>query len=368
MKIWDLDTPALLIDQEILTANLKEMQQYADKKQIKLRPHIKTHKMPFIATQQQSLGAVGIAVAKVGEAEVMAVHGMKNILIANEIVGIEKLERIAALMDTCRVLFGADSVCHVKEAEAVFSKHGKTAEILIEIEVGENRSGVIEEMDFQAILLEIQRSPHVEYKGVFGHDGNSYRAENTGQCRDISANAQKKLLSFAKLAEMLGETNEFISYGSTPAVLCGCEILEGVTELRIGTYALMDSSQANVNGDWNRCAATILSTVISLPTPDRVILDVGAKGLTMQERKEGICNSRGKGHILDHPGVVIDSMFDEHAIIHNKQFWNNVKIGDKVRIIPAHICPTVNLYDNAMFHSGDEVIGEIPILCRGKLT
>lgn len=367
MKIWELDTPSLLIDQDLLMKNLKTMQEYADQKHIRLRPHTKTHKMPYIAAMQQRLGAAGIAVAKIGEAEVMAANGLQDILIANEITGRQKLERIAALMDSCRVLFGADSVSHIREAETVFSQCGKTAGILIEIEVGENRSGIIRELDFQAMLLEIQRSPHVKYKGVFGHDGNSYRAKNAAHCREISVNAQKCLLDFASLAEKLGEKNEVVSYGSTPAVLCGCEILDGITELRVGTYALMDSSQAHLNGLWESCAATILSTVISRPTLDRVILDVGAKGLTMQERTEGICCSEGKGHILGYPGVTIDGMFDEHAIIHNESFRNAVQIGDKVRIIPAHICPVVNLYDSAVFCSGEEVIGDIPVLCRGKL-
>lgn len=367
MKISDLDTPSLLIDQDILTENLRSMQEYANRHHIQLRPHTKTHKMPFIATMQQDIGAVGIAVAKVGEAEIMAAHGLHNIMIANEITGQKKLERVVKLMDSCTILYGADSVYQIQEAEMVFAKHEKTAEIVIEIEVGENRSGIIREADFEAILLEIKKSPHVVYKGIFGHDGNTYRATSIEHCRDISLNAQERLLYFTALAEKLGCKSEVVSYGSTPAALCGCEILHGITELRVGTYALMDSSQAHINGDFSKCSATVLATVMSCPTSDRVILDVGAKGLTMQERKEGICCSGGKGHILGYQDTVIDSMFDEHAIIHSETFQSAVKTGDKVRIIPAHICPVVNLYDSAVFHSGEEVIGEIPVLCRGKL-
>lgn len=367
MTIWELDTPALLINQDILMDNLKKMQEYAEKKHVALRPHTKTHKMPYVAGLQREIGAVGIAVAKVGEAEVMAQHGQDSIMIANEIVGEKKLARIAALTETCSISYGVDSVFQIQEAEKVFSACRKTAEVVVEIEVGENRSGIIEDKDFLAILAEIKKSPHVSYKGVFGHDGNSYRAENVEECRKISLEAQKKLLHFASLADGNGEKSEIVSYGSTPSVLCDCDILEGITDLRIGTYALMDASQAHAVGTFESCAATVLAAVISRPTADRVILDVGAKGLTMQERQVGICTSEGKGRILEDTDVKIDAMFDEHAIIHNEAFREKVKVGDKVRVVPAHICPVVNLYDTAYFYSGETVTAEIPVLCRGKL-
>lgn len=367
MTIWELDTPSLLIDEDILMSNLRSMQEYADRKHVALRPHVKTHKMPYIARLQKELGAVGIAVAKVGEAEVMARHGLDSVMIANEIVGAAKLERIAALTDICRISYGVDSVYQIQEAESVFSAHAKKAEVVVEIEVGENRSGVIEDEDFKAIIREVQNSPHVIYRGVFGHDGNSYRAKDVSECREISLAAQRKLLHFAALADEMGEHSEIVSYGSTPSVLCDCDILEGITDLRIGTYALMDASQAHAVGSFDSCAATVLATVISRPTPERVILDVGAKGLTMQERQVGICTSEGKGRILENLEVKIDSVFDEHAIINNQTFRDQVKLGDKVRIVPAHICPVVNLYDSAWLCRGEQVVKELPVLCRGKL-
>lgn len=367
MTIWELDTPALLIDQDILMENLKRMQNYARENHVALRPHTKTHKMPHIAKLQKEIGAVGIAVAKVSEAEVMAENGLDSIMIANEIVGEKKLSRIAALTDISRVLYGVDSVFQIQEAEKVFSACSKAAEVVVEIEVGENRSGIIEDQDFLAILAKIEESPHVSYRGVFGHDGNSYRAENADECRSISLKAQKRLLHFASLAESRGAKSEIVSYGSTPSVLCGCDILDGITDLRVGTYALMDASQAHATGTFDSCAATVLATVISCPTAERVILDVGAKGLTMQERQTGICASGGKGRILEDTDVKIDAMFDEHAIIHNKEFRKKVNPGDKVRVVPAHICPAVNLYDTAYFYSGETVTDEVPVLCRGKL-
>ena len=367
MKIWELDTPALLIDRDILLRNLRRMQEFADARHVGLRPHTKTHKMPYIAELQRRLGAIGIAVAKVGEAEVMAENGLDEILIANEIVGREKLQRIAELTDRCHVVFGVDSTVNIQEAEAVFSAVKKRADVAVEIEVGENRSGIIRESAFRELLQEIKRSPHVNYRGVFGHDGNGYRAQDQEACRAISRGAQERLLRFASIAGEEGFERGMVSYGSTPALLCGSDILDGITDLRVGTYALMDASQAHVLGTYEHCAAYVLATVMSLPTRERVILDVGAKGLTMQERQEGICASEGKGRILEDTSVRIEAVFDEHAIIHNEAFGRTVKIGDKVRIIPAHICPVCNLYDTAYLCSGTDVVGEIPVLCRGKL-
>mgnify|MGYP000054925796 CR=1 FL=1 len=151
MRIEELDTPALLIDREILESNLQWMQDYANRNHVALRPHTKTHKMPAIARRQMDLGACGIAVAKVGEAEVMAEQGLRDILIANEIVGQRKFQRIAALRRAgCTVSFGggSPSPCRGGEAEAVFAAANVQIPVLIEIEVGENRSGIIEECDF----------------------------------------------------------------------------------------------------------------------------------------------------------------------------------------------------------------------------
>jgi len=367
MKYTELDTPILLIDREILMDNLRYMQDYADANGFVLRPHTKTHKMPFIAKMQEEIGARGIAVAKVGEAEVMAANGLKDIFIANEIVGHLKLERIRKLAETIDISFGVDTPCQVEAVEEVFASAAKPAQLLIEIEVGENRSGIIEEGDFIALLDTIKRCPHVHFTGVFSHDGNSYNAIDLEACREISLAAQRRTLHFAKRAKDNGLKPKTVSIGSTPSLMNDFEILEGVTELRAGTYALMDASQGHAIGTLDRCAATVLASVISRPTAERVILDVGAKGITMQERTKGICATPGKGTIKEYPDVHIFGVYDEHTIIYNKAFRDQVNVGDKVRIIPVHICPVCNLYDSAVLISGDEVVDEIPILCRGKM-
>ena len=367
MKFYELDTPSLLIDHDIFMSNLAFMQDYADRNHVRLRPHTKTHKSPELAKIQLEQGACGIAVAKTGEAEIMAAAGLTDIFIANEVVGRQKLERIKTLAETISISFGVDSPEVIPMIEEVFANAKKPAEVLIEIEVGENRSGIIEEKDFFLLLDAIRQCPHVRLKGLFSHDGNCYSAESVEACAQIAVGAQERTLHFAKLAESYGMACEVISYGSTPTFMNQVPILPGITELRPGTYALMDASQGNAIGSLERCAASVLATVISRPTAERVILDVGAKGMTMQSRSAGICATPGKGTLPDYPGVYIDHMYDEHAIIYNASFREQVKVGDKVRIIPVHICPVCNLYDTMYLIKDGEVLREIQISCRGAL-
>ncbi|WP_053363265.1 D-TA family PLP-dependent enzyme [Bacillus sp. FJAT-27251] len=366
MKLNEIDTPSLLINREIMMDNINRMQAYANKYGVHLRPHTKTHKMPALAHLQVQAGATGITVAKVGEAEVMAENGLNDIFIANEIVGEAKLGRIKKLAETIDISFGVDSIEQCKMIQEVFRDSEKPAQVLIEIEVGENRSGVIEEGDYTSLVEYIKNCSHVHLKGIFSHDGHTYKAKDLEECRRLYNEAQKRTLHFANLAEKQGCRLETVSIGSTPPLMHDFGVMEGVTELRIGTYILMDVSQGNAIGTYSKCAASVLTTVISKPTNERVITDVGAKGLTMQTRSEGICATTGIGYIKNY-GVHIDQVYDEHAIIYNQEFRNQVAIGEKVEVIPNHICPVCNLYDQAYLFSGDEVVDEIPILCRGKL-
>ena len=367
MKISELDTPSLLADRGIMLDNLSYMLSYAKENGCTLRPHTKTHKTPRIAKLCEELGAVGIAVAKTEEAEVMAENGLSDIFIANEIAGAAKLERIKKLAQKINISFGADCVEHLKLAEQVFSDSPVPAQIMIEIEVGEVRSGVIKDEDFLKLLEFFKSAEHVVLRGLFSHDGNCYRAKDMEELVSISKGAQERTLHFAAVARANGFECPVISYGATPTFMNRVPILEGITELRPGTFIFMDAAQGKAVGNMGRCAATVLATVMSKPTSQRVILDVGAKGLTMQKRSEGICAVEGLGIVKGFENVYIQRMFDEHAIIENEEFNKSVSIGQKVRIIPVHICPVCNLYDTLYLTDGEDVVEELPILCRGKL-
>lgn len=367
MRYTELDTPSLLIDREIMLDNCRFMQEYADRRKVSLRPHTKTHKMSKLALLQEELGAQGITVAKVGEAEVMAEKGLKDIFIANQIVGDSKLQRIKKLAEKVNISFGLDSIAQAKMIESVFADSSRPAEVLIEIEVGEERSGIIQESDYMGLLKYLRECKHIRLKGIFSHDGNSYAAENAEQCRIIHLESQERTLRFAQIASEMNFELDTVSIGSTPSMMHDFPILAGVTEIRPGTYILMDASQANAYGSLERCAATILTTVISLPTKERVITDVGAKGITAQTRSKGFCATKGLGLIKGWPKVSIFDVYDEHAIIYNEAFHDALQVGDKVEIIPNHICPVVNLHESVYLISDGEVVEEIPVDCRGKL-
>lgn len=367
MNYRELDTPALIIDRDIMMANIKFMQEYADQHGVALRPHTKTHKMPRLALIQEEFGAKGITVAKVGEAEVMAAAGLNDIFIANEIVGAGKLARIRQLAKAVDISFGLDSVPQAEMIEQAFEGAKKQAQVLIEIEVGEERSGIIEECDYLHLLDYLKTCKNIHLKGIFSHDGNSYGAKDIEECLEIHMAAQKRTMRFAQLAEAAGMKLEVVSIGSTPSLMHNFPILEGITEIRPGTYIFMDASQANAYGDFSRNAATILTTVISRPTPERVIMDVGAKGITAQTRSKGFCATKGLGLIKGWDDVEIFDVYDEHAIVYNKEFRDGLQVGDTVEIIPNHICPVVNLHEKAYLVSNGSVVEEIPVECRGKL-
>jgi D-serine deaminase-like pyridoxal phosphate-dependent protein len=362
-----LDTPSLLIDRDIMMANAKKMQAYADRSGVALRPHTKTHKMSRVAKIQESLGARGITVAKVGEAEVMAQNGLKDIFIANEIVGETKLRRVKQLARTIEISFGLDSIEAAQMIETEFADSERPATVLIEIEVGENRSGIVEEQDFLALLEHLKTCGHIRLKGLFSHDGHSYGAADLDACREIHLEAQRRTLHFAQIAGDQGFELETISIGSTPSLLFDFPILDGVTEIRPGTYIFMDASMASVVGNLDQNAATVLTTVISRPTPERVITDVGAKGLTAQRRTVGITATEGYGLVKEWPGVQVHGVYDEHAIFYDPELREGVRIGDKLRIIPNHICPVVNLYEHAYLIEGDQVVERLTVDGRGQL-
>ena len=361
----EIDTPALLVDYDIMKENILSMQVKANRFGVGLRPHTKTHRTPEFAQMQMDAGAVGITVAKVGEAEVMAAHGLKDIFIANEIVGISKLQRIRNLHEQIEIALGVDDVFQVDQLEQVFEGSSRPIRVLIEIEVGENRSGVIEKDKFIALVKHILSKKHVLLTGVFSHDGQSYKAASPADCIRECLDCQRRTLEFAELARELGAHIDTVSIGSTPSLLIA-DILDGVTEIRPGTYIFMDNSQAGGIHDYSHCAASVLGTVISKPTADRIITDTGAKALTAQQRQNGICANQGLGYVKGADQVHLSGVFDEHGIIYSEELSKQLNIGDKIEIIPNHICPVCNLYDSLYLVSHGSVLQELEIACRGK--
>jgi D-serine deaminase-like pyridoxal phosphate-dependent protein len=372
MNISQIPTPAQLVERSVMKRNLNYMQKLADTWHVSLRPHTKTHKTPEIAQLQIGEGARGITVAKTGEAEVMASAGISDIFIANEIVGVDRLNRIFQLCKQGNhISFGVDSLFAIQQIAHVFTIDCP-AHILIEVETGEGRSGVCTDEVFDTLLDAIGTHPNIVFEGVFSHEGHSYHAQTIAEANAIFEQTQNQTLHYAHRAKIAGFTCHRVSIGSTPSILSAriehTPILEGITEIRPGTYVFMDAGQAAILGSFEQCAATVLATVTSQPTSNRTIADAGAKALTMQSRDTGICFSPGKGVIIEPYFTHVTGLYDEHTVIEDSQFTQQVSIGDMIRIIPNHICPVVNLYNELYLVDGTQVIDTYRIAARGEIT
>lgn len=363
-SLKNIPTPALLINENILRKNLRIMQELATKGNLCLRPHTKTHRTPEIARMQLEYGSSGITVATTGEAECMHASGIQDIFIANEIADEEKLVRLQRLIALgCNLKIGVDNLYHIELAQSVFNGSRNILKIMIEIDVGDGRAGV---QDFQSALSlanKIKEMKNLELFGVFSHEGQSYGAVNLQECRKISKESHLKTVEIAEKLRTYGVEVKTVSVGSTPSILTA-SVQKGVNEIRPGTYPLMDASQAAVINSFDSCAATVLATVISKPVKGRVVLNAGAKAITGQIVRNGITKNYGFGYLKDYH-VWVNSFFDEHTVVINDEFYSKVGIGDKLEIIPNHICPAVNLY-NYFYLINEDGYKKIIIECRGK--
>ena len=363
----DLDTPCLLVDLDRMECNLKSMQGKADLAGVKLRPHTKTHRTPAIAKLQQQMGAIGITVAKLGEAEVMAREGLDDIFIANEIVGPIKMERVRQLARKVgRLAVGVDHSFHVEALSRVMAGEPRLLDVLVDVETGDPRTGVHPGEPVLALARHVAEAPGLRLRGIYTHDGQSYDAATTDEVRSINRQSQKLMLETAELLRSAGLDVEEISVGSTPSLLLD-GIEPGITEIRPGTYVFLDADQAQLLGTYALCAQTVLATVISRPTPERVVLDAGTKALTYYVQDKGVTRSIGHGRLKDHPSLFLDKMSDEHSSFDIPEGSGlEFSIGQKLEIIPNHACPTTNLYDIIHGIRNGTVETVWPVLCRGK--
>ena len=350
-KLEDLDTPAVLIDLDRVEANLKRVQDYADTHGLKLRPHIKTHKLPRFAKRAIELGAVGITVQKLGEAEVMADAGITEIFLPYNIIGPAKLARLKALAARINIAVTADSAQTVAGLSATFAGSAKPLTVLVECDTGMGRCGVQSPAEAVALAQKIAASPGLHFGGLM-----TYPA--AGQ---VEANAQwladaKAALTAANLPP------EVISNGGTPDIWRAHEVT-AATEHRPGTYIYMDRFQVAKNvGSFADCALTVLATVVSRPTENRAIIDAGSKALTSDT-----LGMPGFGLILAYPEAVITGLSEEHGTIDLTNCPTKPAIGEKLRIIPNHACVVSNLFDRVTLISGNQVLETVHVDARGRV-
>ncbi|NIR42857.1 MAG: alanine racemase [Gemmatimonadetes bacterium] len=370
MRKTDLDTPSLIIDSGTLRHNIEWMQKVADRFGVRLRPHVKTHKSPHIARRQMEAGACGITVAKLDEAEVMTDGGLEDILIANQIIGSAKIARALELARRVRLAVLVDSQAGVEMLERAASVTGQILDVLIEVDTGKGRCGLVNDEEIVALAGRVADASHLRLRGVETHEGHVPRgAGGPGELQERAVAAGARIVEVAEILRGQGHPVEEVSVGSTPAAPYTASV-EGITEMRPGTYVFNDVNQMALGqAHPEECALSVLATVISRPAPDRAVLDAGSKSLFAEAARSGFAleGYGGFGYIREASGARIVSLSEEHAVVNLAAGVDFPDIGDKVTIIPNHVCPAVNLHDELHIVDGEDVIETWPIAARGAI-
>ena len=352
---WEIDTPALVVDLPGLKGNIQKMADFFKDKTAKVRPHFKTPKTVEIARMQLEAGARGITCAKVSEAEVLVEAGIKELLIANEVVGRQKIERLVRLLKKgAELKVAVDSAENIQELSALAARGKVKVGVLIDINVGLPRCGVSPEKAVELARL-VKKSPGLELRGIMGYEGHIVLHEDAQFRESEAKKSMAKLLSAKELIEKEGMKVEIVSGGGTGTYnITG--VYPGVTEVQAGSYALMDTRYDKLNLGFEK-AVTALATVISRAFPGFIITDAGEKFMSIEfgmPQLIGVANAR------------LAFLSEEHGHISYQGEPPQLKVGDKVEFYPSHICTTINLNDRLWVVEGDKVIDCWKIAARGK--
>ncbi len=360
-----MDTPTLLLDVDQLDRNIDFIMQFAKENGVAYRPHIKTHKSTNIAKRQMAAGAVGLTVATVGEAEVMADSGIPSILLAYPISKQEKLERIQPLLEQTEMIITVDSVEQAKILNNYFTEYNQKVQVWIKVNTGLNRCGVEPDEEVLELAKQIQTLPQLELTGIFTHAGHSYAATTEVELLDIAEYEADAIVSSALLCEEEGINIPHRSIGSTPTFKIGGKI-DGITEIRPGNAVFYDMIQVGLGvATIKECALTVLASVGSIKD-GRIVIDAGSKTLNLDKGAHGNENVVGHGYIKEHPELVLARLSEEHGIIETNQ-PESVTLGEEITIIPNHACTVVNLFDTYTIHHEGKVVDYWPVDARGRI-
>ena len=360
MNINDLDTPALLIDLDVMEANLNRVADYTREHGLRLRPHTKTHKIPELARRQIELGAAGITVAKTAEAEVMLRANPPDLLVAYPVLGKQKLERLMRVANDTSATVALDSLASARALSEAAAAAGRTIGVLVEMDAGLHRVGVAPGSALLELVREVSKMPGLRFEGLTFYPGHIRRMD------DVSDEALANLSAFRHraVAEVEGDGQRvgIVSGGSTPTLFRSHEIAR-LTEIRPGTYIFNDRNTVLAGAcTWDDCAASILTTVVSTAVADQVIIDGGSKTFS-SDRSE----APGFGHFPAAPSAVLDRMNEEHGFVDVRNAETAWSVGAKVRVIPNHVCVAMNLHEQVYGVRGDQVEEVWRVEGRGKL-
>jgi len=360
-RLADLPTPSLVVDLGALDRNIRRMAEFFAAGTCRLRPHFKAHKTPSIARRQLAAGScAGLTCGTVGEAEVVGAF-CDDILIANEVVGPGKCERVAALAQALHgrsgrrawLTIAVDSREGTEALAAAARGAGVEVGVLVDVNVGQNRCGVASAGEALALARHVMQAAGVVLRGVMGYEGHVQPVRDRSAREAAAREAMARLVGIAERLRAAGLPCDLVSGGGTGTYDISGRV-EGVTEIQAGSYALMDTGYGSLGMPFEQ-AFHVRGTVISRPARDRCVADCGHKSVT-------------KDHALplvrDAVGAVVTALNDEHAVIAIPAD-SPLRVGDPIELVPSHIDPTINLHDVFYVVDGDRVVDVWPIAARG---
>jgi D-serine deaminase-like pyridoxal phosphate-dependent protein len=363
MHYRELSTPALTIDLEVLGRNLDQMATYCRAHGIGLRPHTKTHKTPEVARMQVERGAVGLTVAKVGEAEVMASAGFDDILVAYPIYGAEKLRKLVQIATTRRLLVSLDAEATASELSRAASGQGATVGVLVEFDVGLRRCGLEPGPACVELAQKVAQMPGLKFRGLMTYNGNIWgtEGERWEEAGRVAQQVERALRAFAGARMPL----EIVSGGSTPSAQLSHHI-PGLTEIRPGTYVYNDLNTFYQDAcRLEDCAARVVTTVVSTAVAGRAMIDAGSKTLSSDLLSSG--PRTGYGYVVEAPDAALFKLNEEHGHLDITASSHRFHVGEVLTVIPNHVCTCVNMQDEVFLIRGEETVGSWRVAARGKI-
>jgi D-serine deaminase-like pyridoxal phosphate-dependent protein len=352
-----LDTPALLVDLDVMESNIAHIAQVCRAHDVQWRPHFKGHKTLEIAQMQISAGAIGVTCAKLGEAEILAGNGIRDILIANQIVGPLKVRRLMRLLESADVIVSVDSVENVRELAEAARQVGKNLRVVIEVNIGMNRAGAEPGTPVLALAHEVARHPSLRLVGIMGWEAHTTAIADPVEKEKAVASAIALLTQSAELCRKAGHDIRIVSCGGTGTLLY-CVEQPGVTEVQVGGAVMNDEHYRwhfNIDLPFS---LTVLATVTSRPTPTRVILDAGRKAMSID---------MALPRPLDVPPVREVRLSAEHAKLELESPSDWPRVGDRVEFIPGYTDTTVHLHEEMVALRNGRVEAIWKVAGRGKI-
>jgi D-serine deaminase-like pyridoxal phosphate-dependent protein len=352
-----LDTPALVLDLDVMAANIAHITATCRAHNVSWRPHMKGHKTVEIARLELAAGAIGVTCAKLGEAEVMAAAGIDNILIANQIVGPQKMRRLIALMARTVPIIAVDSPPHLVELAAAARESGEILPVVIEVNIGMNRAGVEPGTPVVALANTIAAQPGLRFVGLMGWESQAVTIADPTEKARVVAVAIGWLTESARLCREAGHAVEIVSCGGT-GTFPFCAQQPGVTELQVGGAIVSDMHyRTHYHADFP-CALTVLATVTSRPTPTRIVLDAGRKAMP---------GDAAMPVPLGLPAIASLRLSAEHTKIELAQPSETPRIGERVEFVAGYSDTTVHLHEEIVAMRDGRIAAIWPVAARGKI-